>query len=199
MNGHVRPITVFLLAVCGLLSGNLSYQLVRDEAVPEIPRILSPASLPELPLIPSFDPPPEELLVEINERPLFNPTRQAIAPPLEVEPPAPPPPPPQVSFVGTITQDGQQSAMVKTQTTPLAFSLRVGGTLDGWQVSEISLEHIVFVLDAARHEVKLNQAPAPQRATPERQPRRAARGRNSPPNAAPPRNARQRGRGEQSR
>jgi hypothetical protein len=126
------------------------------------------------------------VLIELTQRPLFNPKRQPIQPAAEKKPPPPPPPPPQIAFIGTMSQDGEQLAMVKTSATPLAFSVKVGNALDGWQVSDISPERIVLSNNATKYEVKLNQAPPPGASNTVRPVRTArTRGNQAASNAAP--------------
>jgi hypothetical protein len=153
----ILPIRTFLLCWCGLLSAAETYQLLSPEATYVVPTLSSSAAPPVVPQIPEFDPPPVELLVEFNGHPLFNPTRQPITP--KIEDTSPPPPNPQVSFIGTIGQAGERIAIVKTPAEPLAFSVRLGSPLDGWQVADISSERIVLAAKNARYEVKISQAP----------------------------------------
>lgn len=197
MSAFLRPPAIALLSLCGLLSITFVRQLFGPEKGYVIPTVSLSLALPQVPQLPVFDPPPTEVLLEISERPLFNPKREPIQPAIENK--EVPPPAPQVAFIGTISQAGQQIAMVKTPSSPLAFSVRVGGTLEGWQVSDISQERILLAAKSATYEVKLNQGPPRPQPGSANNPRlaRAARGRPDTPPTAPPPNTRARFRGVQ--
>lgn len=95
-----------------------------------------------------FSPPSEASFAAIDTRPLFNPTRKPIDVPQAAGGPAgssaAPPPLLNVTLVGVIIDSDRQLALVKVQGAPFATSLKVGATLDGWQVKEIAPDKVVF-------------------------------------------------------
>src|SRR5882724_7021083 len=106
MNLLARPAALLLLLLCGSLSALLAYQLLGPEEHYDVPQVSLPVALPQIPVLTAFEPPPAELLVEMTERPVFNPKRQPIQLPTEKK--EAPPPPPQLAFIGTISQAGEQ-------------------------------------------------------------------------------------------
>lgn len=174
-----RPLPFALLFLCGALSAVLLRQSIGPEREFAVPSITSHAVIPGIPRIPVFHPPPAQLLVEIPGRPIFNPSRQPINPMPENEKP---PPAPQVTFIGTMSEAGQQTALVKTPGNPQAFTIKPGATIAGWQVTDISPQRILFSAKSANFEAKLSQPPAvPARSTQANKRRNPTqRGRRSP-------------------
>lgn len=95
-----------------------------------------------------FSPPSEASFAAIDAHPLFSPTRKPIDVPQEAGGPggtgSAPPPLLNVTLVGIIIDGERQLALVKVQGAPFAESLKVGATLDGWQVKEIAPDKVVF-------------------------------------------------------
>lgn len=173
-----RPLPFALLFVCGCLAAVLLRQWIEPEREFAIPHIASHEAIPGLPRVPAFHPPPRELLVEISGRPIFNPARQPIDPMPENEAA---PPAPQVTFIGTMSDAGQQVALVKTPGNPQSFTIKPGAILAGWQVSDISPQRILFSAKAASFEVKLSQPPpTPARSTQANKRRNPTQRRRSP-------------------
>lgn len=157
-----RPITFVLFTACASLSTLLLREIFGPEKQYPIPIAARSSAPPSLPKVPAFNPPPVDVLVEFNGRPLFNPKRQPIDPFVEMKQ-VPPPPAPQVTFIGTISQDGKQLAMVKTPEAPLAYTVQVGSALGVWKISDITPERILLAAESATYEVKLNSSPPPTR------------------------------------
>src|SRR5262245_61869210 len=105
MSVRARLRCLTLVAICLASAGILTYELAQPDMSVEVPKVSGSVSLPLVPVASEFDPPPADLLVELVERPLFNPSRQPVPMANEKEEvPPPPPPPPEVLFIGTISQ-----------------------------------------------------------------------------------------------
>ena len=95
-----------------------------------------------------------EQLSATRERPLFSPSRQPPAPPPEpASPPevaeAPPPPPlapPVLTLFGIVTGPEGARAIVRAQPGNEVLRLRIGDTVQGWDVSEIARTELVLRL-----------------------------------------------------
>lgn len=114
-----------------------------------------------------FSPPSEASFAAIDARPLFSPTRKPIDVPQAAGGPAgsgPSAPPPllNVVLVGVILDGEKQLALVKVQGAPFAASLKVGATLDGWQVKEIASDKVVFHAGTAEQVLGLGDQRASQ-------------------------------------
>jgi general secretion pathway protein N len=95
-----------------------------------------------------------EQLSATRERPLFSPSRQPPAPPAAPAPPpqvaeAPPPPPaapPTLTLFGIVGGPEGARAIVRTQAGSEVLRLRVGDTVQGWEVSDIARTELVLRL-----------------------------------------------------
>jgi hypothetical protein len=65
-------------------------------------------------------------------------------------------------LVGVIIDGERELALVKVQGAPFATSLKVGDTLDGWQVKEIAPDKAVFHAGAVEQTLVLGDARANQ-------------------------------------
>jgi hypothetical protein len=109
--------------------------------------------------------PPAEAFIEIATRPPFLPSRKGLVATASGDVPAAPP---DVALVGIILDKDSSLALLKTAAVPLATAYRVGGSISGWQVTEISPDRVILSAGAARTELRLsdNKATAHQAAAP---------------------------------
>jgi hypothetical protein len=112
-----------------------------------------------------------EQLSATRERPLFSPSRRPPAPPDAPAPPpqvaeAPPPPPaapPTLTLFGIVAGPEGARAIVRTQAGSEVLRLRVGDTVQGWEVSDIARTELVLRLGDRVETVALF-APGPRKA-----------------------------------
>jgi hypothetical protein len=150
----LTPAQIAFISLCGVLALCIVYEVyapIPTFAVPEISRQERPIQAPPQPF---FAPPPSSAFGAINDRPIFSQSRHSVAP-APVGAAAAPPPPPTVALIGVIIDSQSRLALVKIPSSPLETSVAVGGSVGGWQVSEIAPDKIVLHLGAAVDEVKL--------------------------------------------
>ena len=102
---------------------------------------------------PRFDAPPAEILALLVERPLFTATRRP-PPPAEMTEPAATAPPPDTSLIlgryrltGVVVTPDRRLVLLTPKGGSATISVAKGEALDGWAVTEIEREFIVFERD----------------------------------------------------
>jgi hypothetical protein len=143
----LRPAQIAMIALCALMAVLFVYELDATPAAYALPQIhLKPRVVATVAPAP-FLPPPASAFDAINERPLFLPSRKAIAAPATQgagAAPAGPPPLPAAALVGVLL-DGQNSvAEIKESGAPFSRAMRVGDALGGWQIAAIGTDHVTL-------------------------------------------------------
>jgi type II secretory pathway component PulC len=95
---------------------------------------------------------PPAVVDEIGERPMFLPSRKPIASPMAA---AAQTTPPDVALVGIILDGQDKLAMLRTPSAPFASSYRLGASVQGWQVTEITSGTVVLTNGGTRDEIRL--------------------------------------------
>ena len=115
-----------------------------------------------------FNPPPKEAFASVDDRSVFNPQRtrvvanesQGVANTTTL--------PTDLALIGVILDADTKLALFHTQSSPLAVSVPVGGTIEGWQVARVEPDGVVMHAGGADQEMKLVAgkpgAPVPQNA-----------------------------------
>jgi hypothetical protein len=149
---------IALIGLCVLLALILGYELfapLSDAAPAQTPlrtHVLAVAP----PAI--FTPPPPETFAEIDERSIFNPMRTRIAPSgiaadnAETGTSLPA----DLSLVGIILDGERKMALLKSAAAPAVVSVTEGGVIDGWRVSTVLRDRVVFMAAGVRQELKLS-------------------------------------------
>jgi hypothetical protein len=165
---------IAMLVVCVLMAGLFAYQLMAPPAQFALPDVhLKPKTIAMQTPAP-FIAPPQAAFDAINARPLFLPSRKAIAA-LDTgtgATQAGPPPLPNMAVIGVIGDAQNSIAMVKLAGSPFAQAMGVGAALGGWQIATIGPDKIVLRAGPFTQEVKID-----------------ARAGNPPPPPQPPGNA----------
>jgi hypothetical protein len=95
--------------------------------------------------------PSPETFAEIATRPPFDPSRRGAAAAATDASSAPP----DVVLIGVIVDGANSLALLKTAAAPLAAAYRIGAMVSGWQVTEISPDHVVIGAGGVRSEIRL--------------------------------------------
>lgn len=159
---------IAMVILCMLMAGLFAYQLMAPPAAFALPDVHVKPKAIAMQMPQAFIAPPEAAFDAINERPLFLPSRKAIAAPDTGTGPtqAGPPPLPNMAVVGVIGDAQNSIAMVKLAGTPFAQAMGVGASLGGWQIATIGPDKIVLRSGPFTQEVKIdaragNPPPAP--------------------------------------
>lgn len=144
-----KRISAVLAAVCVLLFGVIALPAGHVELPSPTPRATSPMSSSSAsPALKSFR--GKEMYSEINERPLFSPSR-AFAHEAETSDQnaksasAPPPDLLQAyTLVGVILSQGQSVALLKQKSGTTMKSLKVGEIFEGWSIARINENEVAF-------------------------------------------------------
>ncbi len=181
-----RP-SLLLLLLCAGLGWLISEELgsERWRARPEIPPAAGAPKV-ELPApLPTFALPAAARLTETIDRPLFLPARR----PVEVEEPLPSAETPKVDaplevvVSGVIMAEKRQFALVRRQAGGETLRLAAGDTIDGWTVTSVLPDRVLFLRDETTKEIELKDL-TPSKPKPK--PRRGrSRRRTTPSQPAP--------------
>jgi hypothetical protein len=153
MSYLVTPLQQGLAGLCGLLAIVLFWQLLAPSLAMEVSPIAWHPSGLDVPLAP-VPPPPANTFAQINERPIFSPTRKPVTPtPKAAEVPASPP---DATLIGVIIDGQNRLALVRTSASPLEVSLALGASLGPWTVTAIEPDHISLRAGTDETEIRLN-------------------------------------------
>lgn len=167
MNALTTPTQVVLALVCILLLGAITYEIAAPLPEPALPAAAPDTRPIATPPLPVFHPPPSENFDEINARPVFDRARAPIAADTttsigsfsgsSTSPPA-------VSLVGIIIDGPRRIAMIRSSVAPVATSVSLGDSIQGWKVDEIDPDRIVLRSGSDKAEVRLSQSRSPNAA-----------------------------------
>ncbi len=181
-----RP-SLLLLLLCAGLGWLISEELgsERWRARSEIPPAAGAPKV-ELPApLPTFALPAVARLTETIDRPLFLPARR----PVEVEKPLPSAETPkadaplEVVVSGVIMAEKRQFALVRRQAGGETLRLAAGDTIDGWTVTSVLPDRVLFLKDETTKEIELKDL-TPSKPKPKRE-RGRSRRRTTPSQPAP--------------
>lgn len=153
-----RPLEAAMAILCGILFFVVIYQITSNSNVPEVdPYPFTPHFKKTNTSF--FSPPSEAAFDIIDQRPLFVLDRKPVA---AAELPGGPEkgtlPPPNATLVGIISDAHKQLALIKTQGSPFANSVSVGMSVEGWQVSEIGVDHVLLRAGSTQITLTMNGA-----------------------------------------
>ncbi len=139
-----RPLETSVAALCAVLFGLVLYQ--NWAAMPAFdppPMTLTPRPVHEASAY--FAPPSEAAFDIIDQHPIFSATRKPVEVPSNASSAAAVViAPPNATLVGIIADDQTKLALVKSPGLPFSTSLGIGAMLDGWQVTEITNDHVTL-------------------------------------------------------
>jgi hypothetical protein len=142
-----------LLALCGMLTLVLAYEVAVPVALPGVrgaPGIFRPAVVTFADTVSS---PTSEAYDDVEARPLFSPTRQAIADAPATATGASGTS--DLSLIGVIIEGDERIALVKSPLMPFASSVREGDMIEGMSVATIAADRIVLSSGATRQVILL--------------------------------------------
>ncbi len=150
-------IQMVLTALCALLALALIYEVAAPAPEFSVPMVNAPQRAAAAPAFTPYAPPPATAFDAINSRALFDPRRQPIK---SVNGPETSAPPPQITLLGVILSPDRRLAIVKSQSSPLALSIGVGETIEGWQVTAIEADRLVLHSGSSDDVIKLDKGGA---------------------------------------
>jgi hypothetical protein len=137
-----RRFDMALYASCAVLMGAFTYEVWAPLGEFTLPAAVLPER-PPLPTVTPFNPPPQSSFAAIDARPIFSPARKPIES-TAVAGTGIAAAPPDVMLIGVILDGKTQLALLKREGAPFAESTAVGGSVDGWEVTEITPDHVVL-------------------------------------------------------
>jgi hypothetical protein len=156
MKMALQPVEIGLIGLCTALAALFVYECVAPLPPFDTPEVRLPPIKTAADVSP-YAPPPQASFAEIDARPLFNPLR------IPVEASAVPGtassaqlPPPEVTLIGVILDGSNRLALVKAPGAPFATSVAVGGTVAGWEVSEIGPDKAVLHAGTREYQLRLD-------------------------------------------
>jgi hypothetical protein len=170
---------VMLFALCGLLGVALIYELFAPlrEYTPPAQDSTHAAFAVTMPAL--YTPPAFESFANVDERSVFNPLRTPIASDSGVATAAGDALPADLALVGVILDGATKMALLKSSSAPQVVAVPQGGVFEGWQVSSVEPDKVVFAAHGDRQELKLSDNKPPAPAAAEDQP-------DAPDHPAPP-------------
>jgi hypothetical protein len=148
-----------LLLLCGGLAGAMAVELISaSEADWSAPEAATAPSLPSanIPKTSSqFTLPPLESFAEIAERPLFSSSRRppAIDAAQTVDQPF------SATLAGIVISTSSRNIIVAHGDPPVLTRLKEGDNLDGWSVSSIEPNRVLFQRGSEERQLKLSDVP----------------------------------------
>jgi hypothetical protein len=157
MSGRLAPAQIAALALCLLMALLFAYELSAAPAQFTLPDIhLKPRTYAAVAAAP-FVPPDASAFDAINERPLFLPTRKAVAaPPSAGAAAGGPPAPADVVLVGVLLDGHNSVAEVKSAGAPFAQAAHVGDSIGNWTISSIGPDRIVLKSGTFSQEIHMD-------------------------------------------
>jgi len=149
----LRPTPAALIFLCALIGADLLYQLAAPAAEIQGPHVALRPQAARPPATQPFNPPPIGQFSEIDERSVFNPTREAVFSPATAGD-AGAGTPSDFALVGIIMGAERRIAVVKTPGAASALNLAVGDTINAWRITRIEPDYIV-VQGQGSHDVKV--------------------------------------------
>lgn len=156
-----NPAQLALSALCLALAVVLG--LIVLAPLPEVPAAPTQARAEpadDTPL-PRFDPPSRQAFAAVDERLVFNPSREPVAALSQPGATDSSSLPSDLSLVGVILDDNTKLAMFKSGTAPLAVGVPLGGSIEGWQVTRIDAESVALRAGGPEQEMSLSTNKAP--------------------------------------
>jgi hypothetical protein len=177
---NMRRLDLGLYASCAVLVGAFTYEVWAPLGEFTLPTAALPER-PSLPTISPFNPPPQSSFAAIDARPIFSPARKPIES-TAVAGTSSAATPPDVALIGVILDGKTQLALLKREGAPFAESTAVGASVDGWEVTEITPDHVVLRSGAQEFVLSMDGKRKSQPSTPSARPSGAQSG---PAMAAP--------------
>ncbi len=156
MMPRLNPAQLVLAAICIALAVVLGYILLaplpdiavspvqaRSEAVDDTP----PAR---------FEAPPRQAFAEVDDRSVFNPLRVRVSAPFQPGTNSATTLPTDLSLIGVILDGDTRLALFRSPAAPLAVSVPVGGSIEGWQVTRVDPDRVGLRAGGPEQEIKLS-------------------------------------------
>ncbi len=156
MRAMLQSVQLGLGGLCVVLTIAFAYLCTAPLPAFDPPAMQLAARKPPSEITP-FMAPPQAAFAAIDARPMFNPARRPITPSaLPGNASSGPPPAPDITLIGVILDGKTQLAMVKGQGAPFATSVGVGESIGGWQVAEISPDHVSLRAGVYEHTLRMD-------------------------------------------
>ena len=156
MSLRFTAVQLGLFGVCALLTAALAWLWLAP--LPEYPahdiHLRSEPSDTATPTL--FSPPPREAFAEVDDRSVFNPQRTRVVAAEQQGTVTTTSLPADLTFVGVILDGDTKLAMFRTSGQPLAMSVPIGGTVEGWQVSNVEPERVVLHAGGVEQQMTLS-------------------------------------------
>ncbi|HWA90951.1 MAG TPA: hypothetical protein VG889_13000 [Rhizomicrobium sp.] len=167
MSGARQMVQIGFAGTAALLAALLVYEVAAPLPEFDPPAFRLKPRAPRIANVAAVAAPTPDAFIDIALRPPFDPSRKSVVASAASDASAAPP---EVTLVGVIVDGANSLALLKTAASPLATAYRVGATISGWQVTEISPDRVVLGAGPARSEIRLqanksapaaSQPPAP--------------------------------------
>ncbi len=155
MNLRFTVAQLVLLGLCGVLAVTLGWLWLAPLPEYPAPEIHLRAEATDNVAPAPFSPPPREAFAEVDDRSVFNPQRTRVVASQAPGAVNTTSLPSDLSLVGVILDGDTKLALFRTQSAPLAVSVPLGGTIEGWQVARVEPDRVVMHAGAADQEMKL--------------------------------------------
>jgi hypothetical protein len=155
MNLRFTAAQLALFGLCGLLAITLAWLWLAplpEYPAPEI-HLRSEQADSVAPAL--YSPPSAEAFAEVDDRSVFNPQRTRVVASQSQGAVNTTSLPTDLSLIGVILDADTKLALFRTQSAPLAVSVPMGGTIEGWQVARIEPDRVVMHAGGADQEMKL--------------------------------------------
>ncbi|HEY1615365.1 MAG TPA: hypothetical protein VGF97_16915 [Rhizomicrobium sp.] len=156
MNVRFTVAQIALIAFCGVLTATLAWLWLAP--LPEYPatdiHLRSESTDGTAPAI--YTPPPRETFADVDDRSVFNPERKRVMPAQTAGAVNTTSLPSDLALVGVILDGDTKIALFHTTSSPLAVSVAVGGSIEGWQIARVEPGRVVLHAGGTDQEMTLN-------------------------------------------
>lgn len=151
-------------AIMGVLAAIIAYEYAAPLPAFDLPNVSAPPPSP-IPDVRPYMAPPQAQFSAIDARPIFNPLRQPVESTATAGSKVSAKPPEAV-LVGIILDSKNQLALIKAEGAPFATSVGVGGAVEGWEITEITSDHVILKAGAQEYTLRMDAKRAQQPSMP---------------------------------
>lgn len=158
---RLTTLQVRLAVLCAMLCVLIVAVLAMPLPQWQVPPVAAPPAQTVAAQTDGFRPPSADAFDAIDARPVFSPTRAPLRNAGSLGDGAGTATFGDLTLVGIIADNTTRLAVLRVPGHPLAVTVALGGTVDGWQVSEIDADRVVVRGRGSEQELRMSQPRAP--------------------------------------
>lgn len=153
---RTHPAQLALMGLCGALLLIFLYEIAAPISPYSMPKSAALPVIPEITFQDNATAPSSAAFDDIDARPVFNPSRQAIAA-AATSAGGLAALPSDLSLIGVIIEGDTRMALIKSQSAAFASGIKQGDAIEGWTVAEVDPDRVVLQSGPRKQELLLSQ------------------------------------------